>query len=133
MFGKTFSNVMDCVQETLDCDVLYNVSTLFTVVPSEHFGSGVEGWTRDGSLCQLNGSLWVERLTRCEWGGLAVSLGLILVVSRVTGILVDPMLLVSTLLKVFKLCLSSPLPNLFFCCFEIGKTMLSGSEPCFPP
>ena len=62
-----------------------------------------------------------------------MSLGLILVVSRVTGILVDPMLLVSILLKVFKLCLSSPLPNLFFCCFEIGKTMLSGSEPCHPP
>ena len=37
------------------------------------------------SLCRLNGSLWVERLTRCEWGGLAVGLGLILVVSRVTG------------------------------------------------
>ena len=33
----------------------------------------------------LNGSLWVECLTRCEHGGLAVSLGLILAVSRVTG------------------------------------------------
>ena len=37
------------------------------------------------SLYRLNGSLWVERLTRCEHGGLAVGLGLILVVSRVTG------------------------------------------------
>ena len=40
------------------------------------------------SLYRLNGSLWVERLTRCEHGGLAVGLELILVllaVSRVTG------------------------------------------------
>ena len=37
------------------------------------------------SLYRLNGSLWVERLTRCEPGGLAVGGGLILVVSRVTG------------------------------------------------
>ena len=33
----------------------------------------------------LNGSLWVECLTRCEWGGLAVSLCDFLAVSRVTG------------------------------------------------
>ena len=36
------------------------------------------------SLCRLNGSLWVERLTRCEPGGLAVGLEPFLVVSRVT-------------------------------------------------
>ena len=36
------------------------------------------------SLCRLNGSLWVERLTRCEHGGLAVGLEPFLVVSRVT-------------------------------------------------
>ena len=30
-------------------------------------------------------SLWATQRSRCEWGGLAVSLGLILVVSRVTG------------------------------------------------
>ena len=39
----------------------------------------------NGSLYRLNGSLWVERLTRCEHGGLAVSLEPFLVVSRVTG------------------------------------------------
>ena len=33
----------------------------------------------------LNGSLWVECLTRCEPGGLAVSLCDFLAVSRVTG------------------------------------------------
>ena len=37
------------------------------------------------SLYRLNGSLWVERLTRCEHGGLAVGLEPFLVVSRVTG------------------------------------------------
>ena len=37
------------------------------------------------SLYRLNGSLWVERLTRCEPGGLAVSLCDFLAVSRVTG------------------------------------------------
>ena len=36
------------------------------------------------SLYSLNGSLWVERLTRCEPGGLAVSLEPFLAVSRVT-------------------------------------------------
>ena len=36
------------------------------------------------SLYRLNGSLWVERLTRCEHGGLAVGLEPFLVVSRVT-------------------------------------------------
>ena len=33
----------------------------------------------------LNGSLWVERLTRCEGVGLAVTFLVLLVVSRVTG------------------------------------------------
>ena len=33
----------------------------------------------------LNGSLWVECLTRCEHGGLAVSLCDFLAVSRVTS------------------------------------------------
>ena len=37
------------------------------------------------SLYSLNGSLWVERLTRCEPGGLAVSPEPFLAVSRVTG------------------------------------------------
>ena len=37
------------------------------------------------SLYRLNGSLWVERLTRCEHGGLAVSLEPFLAVSRVTS------------------------------------------------
>ena len=37
------------------------------------------------SLYSLNGSLWVECLTRCEHGGLAVSLCDFLAVSRVTG------------------------------------------------
>ena len=37
------------------------------------------------SLYRLNGSLWVECLTRCEHGGLAVSLCDFLVVSRVTS------------------------------------------------
>ena len=37
------------------------------------------------SLYSLNGSLWAECLTRCEPGGLAVSLCDFLVVSRVTG------------------------------------------------
>ena len=37
------------------------------------------------SLYSLNGSLWVERLTRCEPGGLAVSLESFLAVSRVTS------------------------------------------------
>ena len=36
------------------------------------------------SLCRLNGSLWVERLTRCEPGGLAVTFLVLLAVSRVT-------------------------------------------------
>ena len=69
MFGKTFSNVWYCVSEVLfDCCASY-VSMLCRV---------------NDSLYRLNGSLWVERLTRCEHGGLAVSGGLILVVSRVT-------------------------------------------------
>ena len=38
----------------------------------------------DDSLYTPNGSLWVERLTRCEHGGLAVSLEPFLAVSRVT-------------------------------------------------
>ena len=37
------------------------------------------------SLCRLNGSLWVERLTRCEPGGLAVTFLVLLAVSRVTS------------------------------------------------
>ena len=37
------------------------------------------------SLYRLNGSLWVERLTRCEWGGLAVTFLVLLAVSRVTS------------------------------------------------
>ena len=36
-------------------------------------------------LCRVNDSLWATLRSRCEWGGLAVSLGWILVVSRVTG------------------------------------------------
>ena len=37
------------------------------------------------SLYRLNGSLWVERLTRCEPGGLAVTFLVLLAVSRVTS------------------------------------------------
>ena len=42
-----------------------------------------------------------------------------LVVSRVTGYLVDPLLLVSIWLKVFELCLSSPQSHLFLLYFEM--------------
>ena len=48
-------------------------------------------------------------------------------------ILVDPLLLVSRLLKVFELCLSSPQSHLFLLYFETAKTVGIGSEPCFPP
>ena len=37
------------------------------------------------SLYSLNGSLWVECLTRCEHGGLAVTFLVLLAVSRVTS------------------------------------------------
>ena len=61
--------MLNCVQEVLECEYASYVSVLCGV---------------NDSLCRLNGSLWVERLTRCEHGGLAVGGGLILVVSRVT-------------------------------------------------
>ena len=70
VFGKTFSNVWYCVSEVLFVGCASYVSVLCRV---------------DDSLYRLNGSLWVERLTRCEWGGLAVTLLVLLAVSRVTG------------------------------------------------
>ena len=69
VFGKTFSNVWYCVQEVLIDGCASYVSMLCGV---------------NDSLCRLNGSLWVERLTRCEPGGLAVTFLVLLAVSRVT-------------------------------------------------
>ena len=52
---------------------------------------GPDAVMRYGSLYRLNGSLWVARLPRCGHGGLAVGLGLILVVSRVTWLFGRPL------------------------------------------
>ena len=68
--ARPLASVRDCVQEVLfDCCASY-VSVLCW-----------SGWL----AVTLNGSLWVECLTRCEWGGLAVSLEPFLAVSRVTS------------------------------------------------
>ena len=68
--ARPLASVRDCVQEVLfDCCASY-VSMLCK-----------SGWL----AVTLNGSLWVECLTRCEHGGLAVTFLVLLAVSRVSS------------------------------------------------